>query len=271
MRLGAPIFDKWQNGGEWAMLHQKYGYRAAYCPINDIKDLDKKQDFIDAAKKYDIIIAEAGAWSNPLSPDKTERKNAIELCKNQLHIADEMGANCCVNIAGNAGNGPWDGHSEKNLTRDTFDLITETVRDIIDSVSPARTYYTLEMMPWMFPYDAESYLDLIRAVNRERFAVHIDMANIINSPLKYYKTADLIKDCFSKLGEYIKSVHVKDIIMPQEMTTHLSEIMPGKGNVNLKCLVEEVRNLDENIPLMLEHLATREEYLEAGEYMKSLF
>ena len=59
--------------------------------------------------------------------------------------------------------------------------------------------------------------------------------------------------------------------MSQSMTTHLSEIIAGKGNFNHKCLIEEARKLDENIPLMLEHLSTKEEYIEAGEYMKSLF
>ena len=59
--------------------------------------------------------------------------------------------------------------------------------------------------------------------------------------------------------------------MSQDMTVHLGEIIAGKGNFDHKCLVEEVRGTDENIPLMLEHLATKEEYIEAGEYIKSFF
>ena len=270
MRLGAPIMDGIGSPDEWVQLHQKYGYRAAYCPINKTSELDTKKDFIKAAETHDIILGEIGAWSNPMSLNPEERKKAVEHCKQQLFIADESGTKCCVNIAGNLGE-PWDGHSDKNLTKEAFDLIVETTRDIIDSVKPKRTYYTLEMMPWMYPYDEDSYLDLIKAVDREHFAVHLDVVNIINSPVKYYDTAGVIKRCFSKLGRYIKSIHVKDIIMSQKMTVHLDEIIPGKGNFNHKCLIEEVRKLDENIPLMLEHLSTKEEYIEAGEYIKSLF
>ena len=269
MRIGAPVFDKYESGEEWALLHRKYGYRAAYSPINNKNDLQRKDEFIKAAKKYDIIIAEVGAWSNPMSPNSEERKTALEHCKNQLFVADEMGSKCCVNIAGNLG-GRWDGHSDKNLTREAFDLIIETTRDIINSVGPKRTFYTLEMMPWMYPYDEDSYLDLIKAVDCEHFAVHLDIVNTINSPLKYYRTSDIIKSCFAKLGGYIKSVHVKDIIMSQEMTANLTEIIVGKGNFDHKCLVDEVRILDENIPMMLEHLATKEEYIEAGDYIKNL-
>ena len=270
MRLGAPVFDKYESGEEWALLHQKYGYRAAYSPINNKDDLGRKDEFIRAAEKYDIIIAEVGAWCNPMSIDPDERKKNIEYCKNQLFVADEMGAKCCVNIAGNLGE-RWDGHSSKNFTKEAFEQVVETTRDIIDSVKPKRTYYTLEMMPWMYPHNQRCYLNLIHAIYRERFAVHLDIVNIIKSPVRYYDIANIIKSCFKKLGKYVKSVHVKDIFMSQEMTTHLTEIIPGKGNFDHKCLIESVRKLNEDIPLMLEHLATKEEYIEAGEYIKSLF
>jgi L-ribulose-5-phosphate 3-epimerase UlaE len=127
------------------------------------------------------------------------------------------------------------------------------------------------MMPWMYPVDEDSYLELIKAVDRDRFAVHLDIVNTINSPVKYYTTQNIIKSCFAKLGKYIKSVHVKDIFMSQDMTVHLSEIIAGKGNFDHKCLIGEIRKTDENIPLMLEHLGTKEEYTEAGDYIKSLF
>ena len=270
MRLGAPLFDKYESGEEWALLHKKYGYRAAYSPINSKEELSNKDEFIKAAEKYDIVIAEVGAWSNPMSLDSAERKKAIEYCKNQLFVADEIGAKCCVNISGNLGE-KWDGHSRKNLTQEAFALIVETTRKIIDSVKPKRTYYTLEMMPWMFPHDQGSYLNLIHAISRERFAVHLDIVNIVKSPARYYNTADLINSCFKKLGKYIKSIHVKDISMSQEMTVHLSEVISGKGNFDHKCLIDSVRKTDENIPLMLEHLSTKEEYTEAGDYIKSLF
>jgi len=270
MRLGAPVFDKYESAEEWALLHEKYGYRAAYSPITNKDDLYKKDEFIKAAEKHDIIIAEVGAWSNPISLDKAERKKAIEYCKNQLFVADEIGAKCCVNIAGNLGE-VWDGHSRRNFSKEAFELIVETTRKIIDAVKPKRAYYTLEMMPWMYPYDQKSYLNLIHAVAREQFAAHLDIVNIITSPKKYYNTTNIIGSCFKKLGKYIKSVHVKDIYMSQQMTVNLNEIIPGKGNFDHERLINEVRWLNEDIPLMLEHLSTKEEYIEAGEYIKSLF
>ena len=269
MRLGAPAPKRIQTPEEWVAYHQKHGYRAAYSPIHSIVELDTKKDFLKAAREHDILLAEIGAWSNPMSPDPGVRKKAIEHCKQQLFIADESNTICCVNIAGNLGQ-PWDGHSHKNFTSEAFEQIVETTRDIIDSVKPKRAFYTLEMMPWMYPNDADSYLRLIKAIDRKQFAVHLDIVNIIASPAMYYSIPAVIKDCFAKLGTFIKSIHVKDIAMSQKMTVHLDEVMPGQGNFDHKCMIEEVRRLDENIPLLLEHLSSEEEYVQAGEYIKSL-
>jgi len=270
MRFGAPIFDKYENAEQWAEIHRKYGYNAAYCPIDSKDRLNLKDEYINVCEKYDILIAEVGAWNNPMSFDEADRKKALENCQDKLYIADEMGAKCCVNIAGNLGE-KWDGHSAKNLTKDGFDAVVETTRKIIDAVNPKRTYYTLEMMPWMYPYDENTYIDLIKAIDRKHFAVHLDIVNTINSPQRYYSIPSIIKSCFAKLGGYIKSIHVKDIIMTQDMTTHLNEIMVGRGNFDYKCLIDEVKKLDKRIPLLLEHLSTKEEYLEAGDYLKKFF
>ena len=117
-------------------------------------------------KKADIVIAEVGAWSNPISIDDTEREAALEKCRIQLALADRIGANCCVNISGSRGP-KWDGPHPDNLTDDTFDLIVESVRLIIDDVKPTRTFYALETMPWAYPEGPDSYLGLLKAIDRE--------------------------------------------------------------------------------------------------------
>ena len=47
---------------------------------------------------------------------------------------------------------------------ETFDMIVEVTRQIIDDVQPTRTFFTLEAMPWAYPDTTESYLRLIAAI-----------------------------------------------------------------------------------------------------------
>src|ERR1700677_2790198 len=156
LRLGGPVFGDCSTPESWIAQLREHGYRAAYCPLPIEALEDQVSEYVDAAAKADIVVAEVGAWSNPLSSNPTVRLDALRMCKSALHLADRIGACCCVNISGSRGT-QWDGPHPDNFTTETFDMIVETVRDIIDSVEPARTFYTLEPLPWAYPDSIENY------------------------------------------------------------------------------------------------------------------
>ncbi len=245
------------------------GYRAAYCPVSPTADDDTVRAFATAAGRADIIIAEVGAWSNPLSPDPNTAKAALEKCKASLSLADRIGARCCVNIAGSRGK-KWDGPDAADLTEETFDRIVATVREIIDAIHPTRTFYTLETMPWMYPDSPDTYLRLIKAIDRKAFAVHLDPVNLVCSPQRYFTNRALIEDCFDKLGPHIKSCHAKDILLRDKLTVHLDEVRPGLGCLDYAAYLKALNRLDADVPLMLEHLPSEEEYRVAAAHIRSV-
>lgn len=269
MRLGGRIYGKYDNPESWVELVKREGYRAAYCPVTPEADLETVKAYEFAAKEADIVIAETGAWSNPMSPDEKISGDAVARCKKQLALADEIGARCCVNIAGSRGE-KWDGPDKNDLTPETFAMIVDIVRDIIDAVNPKRSFYVLETMPWMYPDSAESYLALIKAIDRKAFAVHLDPVNIVSSPQRYFNNGALIKECFEKLGQHIKSCHAKDIILGNKLTVHLDECRPGTGGLDYVTYLTELNKLDHDVPLMLEHLPNEDEYRLAAEHITAL-
>ncbi len=269
IRLGGPVFEKYESPEEWSAAMKQLGYSAAYCPVNANQSDDVIKAYEKEAQKANIMIAEVGAWSNPISPNEEERQKAIKRCKTQLALADKIGANCCVNISGSRSEENWAGPHPDNLTQETFDLIVETIRDIIDDVKPKRTFYTLEMMPWGYPDSPDSNVELLKAIDRQHFAVHIDPVNIVCSPQRYFKNGDLIRECFEKLGPYIKSCHAKDIILSDKLTVHLDEIRPGLGKLRYDVFLKELSKLS-GVGLMIEHLKTAEEYSQAAKHIRSV-
>jgi sugar phosphate isomerase/epimerase len=267
MRLGGPVFDKPESPEAWAAAICALGYSAAYCPLKEDADDATVTAYAEAAQNADLVIAEVGAWSNPLSPDPEMRRKAIDLCKARLDLAERIGARCCVNICGSRGE-QWDGHHPDNLTDETLALIVDTVRDIIDTVNPKRAAYTLETMPWMYPDSVESYQRLLYAISRPAFAVHFDPVNLISSPQRYYGSGELIRDFVARLGPYIRSVHVKDITMSGKLTVHLDECRPGLGNLDHHTLLKELDPLGPDLPVMLEHLPSPEEYAAAAAHLR---
>lgn len=267
MRLGGPILSQFTDPEGWVRALADLGYRAAFTPIFSGADADLVHAYAKAAQEADIVIAEVPAWSNPISRDPEERQKALDLCKERLALADAIGARCAVNIAGSPGRN-WVGPNPEDLTDETFDLIVESVREIIDAVRPIRSYYTLETSPWMYPDSIESYERLIEAVGRERFGVHFDPVNLICSPQRYFQNGRMIKDFVDRLGPHIRSCHAKDITMAEKFMVHLDETPPGKGHLEYGVFLKAVHDLDPDLPIMMEHMKSAEEYQEAAAYIR---
>ncbi len=269
MRLGGPVFTSTADPDAWVKAHLSKGYTAAYCPIDASAPAELARAYAAVAEAAGIVIAEVGAWSNPISPDDDIRRKAIAHCQAQLDLADRIGALCCVNIAGSRDK-QWDGPHPDNLTPDTFDLIVETVRAIIDAVKPTRAFYTLETMPWIYPDSADAYLKLIHDIDRKHFAAHLDPVNLVCSPQRYFANAALIRECFQKLGPHIKSCHAKDITLSNKLTVHLDETRPGLGSLDYVTFLHELDTRAPDAPLMLEHLSNPEDYDLAAGYIRSV-
>jgi len=268
MRLGGPLFGKYDSPEAWLAELAQLGYRAAYCPIDEKASAVTVTRFRQAAEAADIVIAEVGAWSNPMANDDTTRRAALTFCQERLALADAIGARCCVNIAGSRGS-EWDGPDATNYATDTFALIVDSVRTIIDAVKPTQSFYTLETMPWMYPDSPEVYVQLIKAIDRPQFAVHFDPINMMNSVPRFYQHREFVQHCVDLLGPMIKSCHIKDMLIDRPFVVALRETAPGLGMLDYVAILRILATLDSDTPLMLEHLAEAHEYTAAAQYVRS--
>lgn len=271
IRLGGPIFIKSDDPATLAREHRRVGYSAAYCPeIATLSDLKLLNEINRAFTAENVLIAEVGAWKNLLDPDPVKRRENLDYVTQRCALADAVGALCCVDIAGSYNPSSWFGPDPKNLSREFFDATVENCRHILDAVKPTRTRFTVEMMGWNLPDGPDAYLELIRAVDRKAFAVHLDVCNGINCPQRFYQNTDFIQDCFRKLGPFIISCHAKDLRWDVELNVHFEEVVPGRGQVDYRAYLGELSQLGRNVPLMLEHLKTAEEYDEGRLYIRKV-
>lgn len=268
MRIGGGIEKPYSNPQEWYGFIKQLGYRAVIAPFDYTANDAEKLAYLECIKEHDLIIGEVGVWKNTLSADIDECKEAMDFAKRQLALADEIGAYCCVNISGSRGD-VWDGFCEDNYSKETYALIVDSVREIIDAVKPNRTFYTIEPMPWMVPDSPDEYLQLLKDVDRKMFGVHLDFVNMINCPKRYVFRDEFIKECFNKLGPYIKSIHGKDVIMENNFTAVIREVMPGKGTIDYKKVAVLCEGLGKDTALFVEHLPDFESYMEAADYVRN--
>jgi sugar phosphate isomerase/epimerase len=269
MRLGTSSPLNHSTPEEWAENQIKLGCRAVNFPLSSTDPEEKIIAYKEAAEKHDLLIAEVGIWRNALAADEDERKKNMDYCVEQLRLADFLNARCAVNVAGAFGP-VWDGHYKENFTDHAWKETVKMVQEIIDRANVKNTYFTLEPMPWMIPTGPREYLKLIDMVDRDRFAVHMDIINMTNSAERYFNAEEFVDEVADLLGDKIKSCHIKDVHLGDKYTFQLIECGPGAGEFPLRYYAEKMSSIDSDMPIILEHLNTDEEYIKYMSYLKEV-
>ncbi len=269
IRLGAPVSGPGDDPDAFALAHRAKGYRAAYCPDLRLDDRERIRATVEAFARHDVVIAEVGRWVNLLDPDPDARRKNVATVTEGLALAEAVGARCCVDIAGSFSTTSWFGPHPDNLSPRFFDAAVENARKILDAVKPTRTTFCYEMMAWSLPDSPDACRRMLKAVDRGAFAVHLDPCNLVNSPERYYRSSDLLRECYAKLGPRVASVHAKDLAWDVELAVHFREVRIGLGSIDYGVfLAEHARNAP-GVPLMLEHLPGEADYDAARDHVRS--
>jgi len=250
---GLPVGS--EDPQAFAHAHRDYGYSAAYVPATlTANDSARLAAFEAAFAAEDVMLAEVGIWRNLVTPDDAVRKTNLDYAADKLAVADAVGAKCAVSYIGSYSAGTDYAPAAANMGQEAFDAAVETVRYLLDAVKPTRAKFALEMMQYSLPDSVDSYVDLIRAVDRPMFGAHFDPVNLIMTPRVYWNNGALIRECFEKLGQHVCSCHAKDIKLHHQAALHLDEVQIGEGVLDYREYLTQIDRLGRDVPLMTEHL-----------------
>ena len=253
---------------DWAAKHKALGLKAINFPVTYLDGEETYMAYKKAADAAGLSISEVGIWRNTLAADPAERAKWIEYSIGQLQMAEEIGATCCVNVVGTPYGPRWDGGYRGNFSKELWDDAVKMIRQIIDSVRPRHTKFSIESMPWMIPSSPDEYLRLLEDVDRPEFATHLDVVNMITSPQRYFFNDDFLRECFTKLKGTICSCHLKDIKLKEEYTFQLEESSCGEGSLDLELYASLASAENPCMPMIIEHLETDQEYFDSVKYVK---
>ena len=262
MRLGGYVFYNGTDPEEYALAHVAKGFKAAVCPWwLQADNQEQIEAFKAAMKKHDIRIAEVGAWCNPMDPNPEMAEKNIQYMIERLRLAELLEADTCVNILGSKNKDCWDGPCKEGYSEEFFKEAVAVMQRVIDAVNPVHTKLSFEMMPFYFLDGPEDYLRFLAAVDRPATGVHLDICNTMNNPRRLYNNTEFIRHTFQLLGEHVVTLHLKDIrLKPNSGVAEFEEVLIGEGNIDYLTLLAEINKLSPEIPAMLEHLETEEEY-----------
>ena len=255
---------------DWADKHKSLGLKSVVFPVDCNAGEEKIMAYKKAADDAGLVIAEVGVWRNTLAADPAERAKWIDYAVEQLKMADRIGARCCVNVVGTPYGPRWDGGYRDNFSQEAWDMAVKMIQEIIDRASPVNTKFSIESMPWMIPSGPDEYVRLMKDVNRPQFGAHLDVVNMITSPNRYFFNDRFLDECFEKLGDRICSCHLKDIRLKEEYTFQLQECACGQGSLDILRYIRLASNVRNDMPMIIEHLTTDEEYIESVKWVTTL-
>lgn len=264
MRIGGSVMKPYSTPEEWLAVQQELTASCVIFPVDADAPVEVQDAYLQCIRDNGLIIGEVGVWRNVLDADPEKKEANIQYAIRQLALAERIGANCCVNIAGNRGAATWDAYHPSNYSPEIYEETIRVTRRVIDAVKPTHTKYSIEPMPWMVPDSPEAYLKLIDDVDREGFGVHMDYANMINSIERYHNSKAFIRSCFHLLGDKICSVHLKDVALDDyTLPLCIHEVLTGHGALDLADVTRLCEELGEDVTVFTEHLDTHEQYMEA--------
>jgi sugar phosphate isomerase/epimerase len=287
IRLGGPVFlgDTTKGAGAaeshgssaddpvlLAKAHKKKGYRAGYVPNIPIEDTVTIAKTRKAFEDEDVLLSEVGYWDNLLDTDPGVRKKNRKEMLDSFALAEEIGANCVVGLAGSfCHGGVITEHTAQSFSDEAFEEAVEMARYYIDTIKPKTAHFTYEFYQFGVVDSVESVSKLITAVDRGMFGVHLDLTNLANCPRNYWRTGALMKECIKAFGGKIVAAHAKDAVMiAPSITVKFEEVIPGRGNVDIASILRELNKLPREIPYLMEHLETEAEYDIAAEHIRGV-
>ena len=120
-------------------------------------------------------------------------------------------------------------------------------------------------------YKLLRYLVQREPVDREQFGVHLDLVNLINSPRAYWSSGSIMNECVRLFGARIVAAHAKDVKLREPaISVMLEEVIAGEGGLDIAAFIRGLHQLPAEVPLMLEHLASEQEYDRAAAHYRAI-
>jgi len=262
---GAQAFDL----DALVAAHIARGYRAAYAPQVSLDDHARVAEVREAFVAADVVLAEVQCWNNLLDPDPQVRQRNREQVVEALALADELGAVCALDTVGSFAPQSLNHHHPDNFSSEAFDAGVETARYILDAVKPTRAFFAYEVLAMHVLDGPDAIEAMVRAVARPRFAVHLDLVNLVSCPRTYWRNGSLAQECVRRFGEHIVAAHAKDVLLEDDCdTVHLDETRPGLGNLDYRSYLAALAALPHTVTLLMEHLESDAEYEAAARHIR---
>ena len=220
-----------------------------------------------ALKRYDITFFGFRAANNLIHPDLSERRKIHRWLIEQCEASERLEAQSVTTAVGSCSPVSATTIHRDNWTWDTWKLSVKVIKQILKDTAGMKVALGIEALNLTNINSPGAHLQLIEDVGDPRCKVTIDPVNMINLGT-YFRTTELINECFDLLGENIIVADAKETyILPNRMSAYITQVVPGRGMMDYETYLVRLSRLKYPRPLLIEGIAS-EDYPEAKNYIE---
>jgi sugar phosphate isomerase/epimerase len=230
------------------------------CPDSEISELKA------AMEKYDVTFFDMHSVGNNLHPDTSTREKSLKYIAECCEAAERVGCPMVTSHAGNTSPVSAISPHKDNWTWDSWKLAVKGTRQILKDTAGMNVELGIEAVNMTCMNNPRAHARFIEDVGDPRCKVLLDPINMI-SLRNYFRTTELINECFDLLGENILAAHAKDTLILDKMLAYITELAAGKGELDYEQYLVRLSKLNTPRTLLIEHIPD-EQYAEAKKFIE---
>jgi sugar phosphate isomerase/epimerase len=264
MKLG------FEAGANTIELASKYGVRGV--PING-RDLvvDGVEETLKQISDQGLEVCQIGAFEyNALNPDQSFLEEKTRLLEQIIDLSPETGCSVIVIPGGNYHPSSFGGVDKRNFGIDAIKKVAEKLNPLVKRAESRGVVLSIEPYIKSVVHSPKAFTQLSELIDSPALRINLDITNFYGL-MELIDPDPICRSFIPQMKGKVGLIHIKDIGLEDGFHIHAKMLPITEGPTNWKLVLEEAsRIVEEDIWLILEHVATPEEAEKSLKYLRSI-
>ncbi|MDE0609519.1 MAG: sugar phosphate isomerase/epimerase [Anaerolineaceae bacterium] len=208
-----------------------------------------------------------GAYPSIISRDESVRRAGLQVCRHVIQRAGELGAHMASLRPTSMYDGyQWAPHAD-NFLPETEERLVRSLAEIGEAAAQFGVPVAMECHLTTTLGEPAKIRRIIERSNPDWIGVNADVVNFVKDLDSVYNTTAVIDNFFDELGPCIRSAHLKDVTVGEQLVLHIEEAVPGTGLLDWDRLFRRFEALMPEGYVLIEHLRRLEDVRQARDFV----
>jgi sugar phosphate isomerase/epimerase len=195
-----------------------------------------------------------GHYENMVNPDESARQAGITTYRSLIKVCARLqGDNVYVRPGSMNPSGHWLPHPE-NHSPATIDRLVDSMTQISRMAEDEGVVIVVEGHTVSPLNTAAVVREVVDRVGSPAFKFNLDPVNFVSNVQEVYHSRRVLDDLFDTLGDLNWAVHAKDMALEDRHVVHISEVVMGRGHMDLGYMLQRFEQARPEGYVIVEHL-----------------